>query len=43
MFAQQLGRNIEVYVDDILVKTFRVKDLIPYLEETFATLRNYQM
>lgn len=39
VFAQQLGRNVKVYVDDILVNTLQVKDLVLDLEETFATLR----
>ncbi|XP_073049605.1 uncharacterized protein [Primulina eburnea] len=35
------GRNIEVYVDDILVKSRAHTELIPDLEETFSTLREY--
>lgn len=30
--------KVEVYVDDILVKTLQVKDLVPDLEEIFTTL-----
>jgi ribonuclease HI len=43
MFHHQIGRNVEVYVDDMLVKT---KDEIKHLEdlkETFETLRRYRM
>jgi hypothetical protein len=43
MFHHQIGRNVEVYVDDMLVKT---KDEVNYLEdlkETFETLRRYRM
>lgn len=36
--ADQIGRNIEVYVDDIVVKTKRSDDFIADLEETFANL-----
>ena len=43
MFSKQIGRNMEVYVDDILVK---IKEELVHLDdfrETFATLRQYQM
>ena len=43
MFEQQIGRNMEVYVDDMLVKTLPSTDHISDLQETFATLRNYNM
>ncbi|XP_073123141.1 uncharacterized protein [Henckelia pumila] len=38
VFQGQLGRNVEVYVDDILVKSRAGRDFIPDLEETFNTL-----
>ncbi|XP_073121038.1 uncharacterized protein [Henckelia pumila] len=41
VFQGQLGRNVEVYVDDILVKSRTGRDFIPNLEETFNTLRKY--
>ena len=34
----QLGRNIEAYVDDIVVKSREVRTLIQDLEETFESL-----
>ena len=34
----QLGKNVEAYVDDILVKSREAKTLIQDLEETFASL-----
>ena len=34
----QLGRNVEAYVDDIVVKSREAKTLIQDLEETFASL-----
>ncbi|XP_075474325.1 uncharacterized protein LOC142505285 [Primulina tabacum] len=41
VFSKQVGRNIEVYVDDIMVKSKDSAQLIPDLLETFATLRSY--
>ncbi|XP_075503970.1 uncharacterized protein LOC142541298 [Primulina tabacum] len=41
VFEKQLGRNVEVYVDDILGKSKEVADFIIDLEETFATLMHY--
>ncbi|XP_073138200.1 uncharacterized protein [Henckelia pumila] len=41
VFQGQLGRNVEGYVDDILVKFRTGRDFIPDLEETFNTLRKY--
>ena len=43
MFAHQLGRNVQVYVDDMLVKSVRENDHLCYLQETFNTLRLYNM
>ena len=39
----QLGRNIHVYVDDIMVKTKRNLTLLDDLKETFANLREYKV
>ena len=36
IFSRQIRRNMEVYVDDMLVKS---KEEDTHLEETFATLR----
>ncbi|XP_073131895.1 uncharacterized protein [Henckelia pumila] len=41
VFQSQLGRNVEVYVDDILVKSRTRDHFISNLEETFGTLRRY--
>ncbi|XP_073051219.1 uncharacterized protein [Primulina eburnea] len=41
VFEKQLGRNVEVYVDDILGKTREVTSFINDLEETFATLMQH--
>ena len=43
MFTQQIGRNIQVYVDDMLVKSQREEDHLEDLRETFNTLRSYNM
>ncbi|KAL0360412.1 UNVERIFIED_CONTAM: Retrovirus-related Pol polyprotein from transposon [Sesamum radiatum] len=39
----QLGKNMEVYVDDILVKSKEVSNHVEDLEETFAVLRKYRL
>ena len=43
MFAHQLGRNVQVYVDDMLVKSVRENNHLCDLRETFNTLRSYNM
>ena len=43
MFSKQIGRNMEVYVDDMLVKSRKVESHLDNLRETFDTLRKYQM
>ncbi|KAL5740687.1 hypothetical protein ACOSP7_029569 [Xanthoceras sorbifolium] len=43
MFEGQVGRNMEVYVDDMLTKSLRTSDHRADLEETFKTLRRYKM
>ena len=43
MFAPQIGRNVQVYVDDMLVKSRREEDHLEDLRETFDTLRSYNM
>jgi hypothetical protein len=41
-FKKQFNKNIEAYVDDVVVKTRKSDTLIADLEETFASLREYQ-
>ena len=41
MFHDQIGRNVEVYVDDMLVKSREEDDHLDDLKETFETLRKY--
>ena len=43
MFATQIGRNVQVYVDDMLVKIQREEDHLEDLRETFDTFRSYNM
>ena len=43
MFNQQIGRNMEVYVDDMLIKSKEELTHLNDLRETFATLKQYQM
>ena len=37
MFTHQIGRNVQVYVDDMLVKNTREDDHLSDLKETFDT------
>ena len=39
MFHPQIGRNVEVYMDDMLVKSARETQHLDDLQETFDTLR----
>ena len=41
MFSHQIGRNMEVYVDDMLVKSKEEANHLYSLKETFSTLRKY--
>ena len=39
----QISRNVEAYMDDIVVKSRKGSDLSTNLEETFANLRRYDI
>jgi hypothetical protein len=41
-FKRQLNKNVEAYVDDVVIKTRNSDTLIADLEETFASLREYR-
>jgi hypothetical protein len=41
-FADQLHRNVEAYVDDVVIKTRNPDDLIADLEEVFNSLRKFR-
>lgn len=43
MFYNQIERNMEVYVDDMLVKRKEELTYLDDLKETFAMLKQYQM
>src|SRR3954466_2178611 len=40
---EQIGRNVHVYIDDVVVKSNRMDDLIADLTETLANLRRYKI
>ena len=42
-FKEQLGRNMEAYIDDMVVKSRAVEDHLKDLAETFETLRKYRL
>jgi hypothetical protein len=41
VFGELIGRIIEAYVDDSVVKSKRTWDLVPDLTEVFAKLRQH--
>ncbi|KAK1399355.1 hypothetical protein POM88_009218 [Heracleum sosnowskyi] len=43
MFKDHIGKTMEVYVDDMLVKSKEAKDHIQHLAEMFTILRIYRM
>ena len=43
VFANQIGQNMEAYVDDMMVKSMSMAQHIVDLQETFATLREHNM
>ena len=43
LFKDQIGRNMEVYVDDMLVKSRTQEQFITDLREIFDVLRNLRM
>ena len=43
MFRPQIERNVEVYVDDILVKSLNEEEHLDDLQEIFDTLRRFSM
>ena len=43
MFRELIGRSMEVYVDDLLVKIMEETDHILHLAEVFGVLRKFQM
>ncbi|XP_020209186.1 uncharacterized protein LOC109794123 [Cajanus cajan] len=43
IFHKQIGRNVEVYVDDMVVKSNSAKEHIKDLKEVFNEIRKYRM
>ena len=43
MFEGQLGRNMEVYIDSMVVKSKTVEEHISDLVKTFETLRQHRL
>ena len=41
MFSKQIGRNMEVYMDDMLIKSKEESAHLDNLQEAFTTLRKY--
>nr|GEV67404.1 reverse transcriptase domain-containing protein [Tanacetum cinerariifolium] len=42
-FHKQIGRNLEVYVDDLVIKSRMEDEIVRVIEETFKTLREINM
>src|SRR3954464_13567398 len=40
---EQIGRNVQVYMDDIVIKTYSANTLLDDLRETFATINKYRI
>ena len=43
VFATQIGRNLEVYMDDMVAKTTMEQCNVIDLKETLASVRRYDM
>ena len=43
MFEPQLGKNIEIYIDDMVVKSKEVSDHVDDLKNIFETLRKHKL
>ncbi len=39
----QIGRNVEAYVDDVIIRTKHKEDLIADIQETFNSIRAFRM
>ncbi|GKC86469.1 reverse transcriptase domain-containing protein [Tanacetum coccineum] len=42
-FHKQIGRNLEVYVDDLVIKSRTEDEIVRDMEETFQTIREINM
>ena len=43
MFQKQIETSMEVYIDDMLVKSIKAKLHVAHLAESFQVLKNYNM
>ena len=43
MFERQIRRNMEAYIDDMVVKSKKVEEHLADLGETFSTLRKHKL
>ena len=43
MFEAQLGKNVEAYIDDIVVKSKQVSEHLRDLDEVFSILRKHTL
>ena len=43
MFAEQIGKTMEVYIDDMLVKSLKGNDHVKDLNCSFSIMRKYNM
>ena len=43
MFKEMIGKTMEVYIDDMLVKRLKAIDHVAHLEETFGIIRRHRM
>jgi hypothetical protein len=43
IFAEQIGRNMEAYVDDLVIKSASAEDILKDVKETFMNLRKVNM
>ena len=43
MFSEMLGQTMEIYIDDMLIKSFRADQHIAHLEQSFEVLKKYNM
>ena len=43
IFADQIGRTMEVYINDMLIKSLEAKNHISHLQKAFSTPRKYNM
>lgn len=43
MFVDLISKKMEVYVDDMLVKSLKISNHVKYLDKSFWLLRRYKM